>query len=504
MPEPLLQAEGIEKSFGRVRALRGVGIECAAGEIVALLGENGAGKSTLMEIVGGGVAPDAGTLRWKGEACRWRSPAEARRAGIAVVHQHFMLVPTASAAENLALARGRLGWLSRRALGDELMALADELGLGITDVHRPVEELSVGEQQRIEILKALDPPPDLLVLDEPTAVLTPEESRSLMDLLRRLAERGSAIVLITHKLKEALAIADRVVVLRHGGEVMRGDAAEQDEISLAAAMVGMVESVPAPRRSSAETVSGSAALVVDGLGLSDRRGRPILADISLEVAAGEVVAIAGAWGNGQEELFASLIGLAPGRMSGGVRLGGTPIGSPAAARHAGLAIVPADRRKEGLVAGLSLEENLLLGIDELGGATHGWQVDFPGLRATAVDRLSEFDVRPSDPGADAGTLSGGNQQRMILARELGRSRLRAIVAANPTRGLDFEAARQVHERLRAAAASGVAVLVFSADLDEVEALAGRVAVLYGGRLRFSSAVERGEIGRLLAGLEGAA
>lgn len=497
--EALLHAEGIEKRFGPVRALQGVGVECRAGEILALLGENGAGKSTLMEIVGGAIAPDAGRILWKGEERRWRSPADARRAGIAIVHQHFMLVPTASAAENFALARGYLGRLSRRRLGETVTTLARSLGLEIPDPHRPVEQLSVGEQQRVEILKALDPPPDLLVLDEPTAVLTPEESEGLMELLRSLAARGTGIILITHKLKEALSVADRVVVLRRGNEVARGDAADENEASLALAMVGRTpEAAPQPPRSD----PGPCELAIRGLSLLGEGGRRILSDISFDVSAGEVVAIAGAWGNGQEELFASLAGSPPGQQQGEVRLGNVLLENPAAARAAGLAIVPADRRKEGLVAGLALEENLLLDIDELQAALRGWQIDAPRLRERAEARLAEFDVRPADPLADAGALSGGNQQRLILSRELGRRHLRAIIAANPTRGLDFDAARQVQERLLSAAANGAAVLVFSADLDEVEALASRVAVLYDGRLRFASAVDRTEIGRLLAGVEG--
>ncbi|MEO2168577.1 MAG: ATP-binding cassette domain-containing protein, partial [bacterium] len=356
----------------------------------------------------------------------------------------------------------------------------------------------VGEQQRVEILKALDPPPELLILDEPTAVLTPEEARGLFEILRKLAARGTGIIIVTHKLGEALTLADRVVVLRRGELVTEGIASAHDERSLATAMVGEApkEETKPPRPSPGEVV-----LQADEIRLRDARGREVLGGISLGVREREIFAVAGAWGNGQEELLASFCGIPVGTLQGEVRLAGRKIDNPAAARRAGLAVIPADRRKEGLVAGLPLRENLLLSIDELEDATHLGCLRVADMDAQAQIRLREFDVRPADPNADAAALSGGNQQRLILARELARSRLVAVLAANPTRGLDIEAARQVHIRLRAVAAAGAAVLIFSTDLDEIEALGDRVAVLYEGHLHEAQSRSREEIGHLMAGLE---
>lgn len=497
MSGTLLALRGIGKQFNGKHALRGVDLVCGRGEILALLGENGAGKSTLMEIVGGALAPDRGEVEWKGEAQRWRSPAQARRAGISMVHQHFMLVPTANAAENIALARGRTGLLARRRLEAETRELAASLGLELPDTRSPVEDLSVGEQQRVEILKALDPPPDLLILDEPTAVLTPEEASGLFVILRKLAAGGTGIIIVTHKLPEALALADRVLVLRRGARVAEGPASTYDEKSLATAMVG--EAPPQETRPP-RPEPGAVVLQADDIHLRDVRGREVLRGISLGVREREIFAVAGAWGNGQEELLASFCGMPVGALQGEVRLADRKIDNAAAARRAGLAVIPADRRKEGLIAGLPLRENLLLSIDELEDATQWGRLRVAELDAQAQTRLHEFDVRPDDPHADAASLSGGNQQRLILGRELARRRRVAVLAANPTRGLDIEAARQVHIRLRAVAAAGAAVLIFSTDLDEIEALGDRVAVLYEGHLHEVASRSREEIGRLMAGL----
>ncbi|HEY8516854.1 MAG TPA: ABC transporter ATP-binding protein [Candidatus Binatia bacterium] len=503
----LLEIEGVRKRFGAVQALDGVDLRCGPGTILALLGENGAGKSTLMHVVAGLHAPDAGTIRFAGREVVWRSPEQARAAGISMVHQHFMLVPTMTIAENVALARGDVGPFRAARLADEVRELARSRRLDIGNPLRVVEELSVGEQQRVEILKALVAPTRLLILDEPTAVLTPDEVQELFALLRELAAAGTAIIIVTHKLREALSLADHVTVLRRGRVSGSGPASRFDEDALAALMV---EEPEALRRAGGEHVPPPArdaevVLRVQGLSARDRRGVPVLDDVSLEVRAGGIAVVAGVEGNGQTELVAALAGLASEELAdvrGEVSVCGRKVRSAASARAAGLAVVPPDRARDGLVASLELWENLLLAQDELRAAAPRGVLPRRSIIAAAAQRLATFGVRPGDPTLPAGALSGGNQQRMILARELGRQNLRAVVAANPTRGLDLAATVVVHRRLRELAARGVAVLVLSCDLDEVEALAGDVYVLYRGRLAgpLAPPLRRLDVGRLMAGV----
>lgn len=509
MTDALLEVCGVRKRFGAVRALDGVDFTCRAGRIHALLGENGAGKSTLMQVVAGLYVPDGGQIRFGGTSVTWRSPEEARRAGIAMVHQHFMLVPTMTVAENVALARGDRGAFQPARLAADVEQLAAQRRLAIGDPARVVEELSVGEQQRVEILKALVAPTRLLILDEPTAVLTPDEVHELFDLLRALAADGTAIVIVTHKLAEALSLADDVTVLRHGRVVGGGTAGDFDEASLAALMVGAPVSARAAGRVGGATPASSSArsatpvLELQHVSADDRRGVRVLDDVSLAVHGGELTVIAGVEGNGQGELVEVVSGVAPSTLRalrGTVRIAGRTIRSPLDAREAGLAVVPPDRRRDGLVGGLTLWENLLLAADELRDAAPRGVLP-RDVAARSAERLRAFGVRPADPTLPADALSGGNQQRVVLARELGRRRLSAVVAANPTRGLDLAATAAVHERLRALAASGAAVLVLSTDLDEVEALAGEVRVLYRGHLLApTSHATRLELGKLMAGI----
>ncbi len=503
----LLELTGVQKRFGPVQALAGVDLRCAAGEVHAVLGENGAGKSTLMHVIAGLNAPDGGELRFAGRHVAWRSADEARAAGIAMVHQHFMLVPTMTVAENVALARGDVGPFRPERLAREVTELAATHRLEIGDPNRVVEDLSVGEQQRVEILKALVGPTRLLILDEPTAVLTPDEVEALFALLRELAAAGTGVIIVTHKLREALAIADRVTVLRRGRVVGRGAAAELDEASLAALMVEAPDALEraraaTPRRSEPHR---EPLLRVRDLTARDRGGALRLDRVSLDLHAGEIAVVAGVDGNGQNELVQALAGVARdtmGSIGGSVTLAGRPIRSAADARTAGLAIVPPDRRRDGLVLGLELWENLLLAHDELAAASTAGVLRRRAAVREAARRLAAYEVRPADPTAPAAALSGGNQQRVVLARELERGNLRAVVAASPTRGLDLVATVAVHERLRALAAAGAAVLVLSSDLDEVEALAGLVFVLYRGRLAgpLPAEARRAEIGRLMAGV----
>jgi general nucleoside transport system ATP-binding protein len=519
-PEPVLEVRSVRKRFGRVLALDDVDFTAFPGEIHALLGENGAGKSTLMQIASGLYAPDAGRMRLAGRDVAWRSADQARAAGVAMVHQHFMLVPTLTVAENLALARGVRGWLDRAELDRETLAFARDFRLAIPDPSRRIDEISVGDRQRVEILKALIGegigadgrlhPPGLLILDEPTAVLTPDEVSALFELLEGLAARGAAIVIVTHKLPEVLRIADRVTILRAGRVIASGAAADQDERSLATAMVGTGrDRAPAASGPSGDAIGappreGARLLRLEGVSARDVRGAPVLDAVSLDVAAGELVVIAGVEGNGQAELVSVLDGTARDRLRdvrGRVEIDGQRIERASDARAARLAVVPADRVRDGLVAELPAWENLLLDVRRLAAAApRGW-IRRPAALRRASASIAEFGVQPADPLRSAGALSGGNQQRLILARELGDPAPRAIVAANPSRGLDLAATAAIRARLRALAAAGAAVLVLSSDLDEVEELAGTVAVLFRGRLlRPASATpDRAEIGRLMAG-----
>jgi len=506
LSEAVLEVAGVRKRFGAVQALAGVDFRCDAGSIHALLGENGAGKSTLMQVVAGLYVPDEGEIRLGGEVVAWRSPEEARRAGIAMVHQHFMLVPTMTIAENVALARGDRGPFRAARLAEQVTALAEQRRLAIGDPRRVVEDLSVGEQQRVEILKALVAPTRLLILDEPTAVLTPDEVHELFTLLRELAAGGTAIVIVTHKLSEALSLADRVTVLRQGRVVGGGAAASLDEASLAALMVdARLERSPEAGPTSVAVDEAPPVLRLDAVSADDRRGTRVLDRVTLRVLAGTIAVVAGVEGNGQTELVECLAGVAPStlrRLEGVVEVAGRAIRRPAEAREAGLAVVPPDRRHDGIVAGLALWENLLLASDELHAAARGGVLSLAHERQAAARRLATFGVRPGDPTLPASALSGGNQQRVVLARELGRRKLTAVVAASPTRGLDLAATANVHRRLRELAASGAAVLVLSTDLDEVEALAGTVYVLYRGRLLgpLAPGVSRLEVGKRMAGI----
>ncbi len=493
---------GIRRSFGAgAPALDGVDLEVRAGEVHALLGENGAGKTTLMRILAGLDRPDEGTIEVEGRPVDEFSPRALRERGVAMVQQHFTLVPTLTAGENLALARpsGRLrpGARQARRRVDEL---AERYGLPVrADV--PVDRLSVGEEQRLEILRALDADARLLILDEPTAVLVDAEAATLLGVCRALAEDGRAVVIITHRLAEVFAGCDRVTVLRRGAVVCAGEpVSRHDRASLASLMVGTELSAgtrdpdlppgpPVARRPPADTRGGEIRLRLDGAA----RGR--LQPLDLEVRAGEVLGVAGVDGNGQAELEELLAGIAaPDR--GSVTVDGTPVpvATPRERVAHGVAYVPADRYRRALAGPLTLADNLELGR----GARRRQPLARREERAGPV--LLEWDVRGSGPAAAAASLSGGNAQKLVLARELA-ARPRLVVAAQPTRGLDPEAARMISERILAAAADGAAVVWFGAELDELFAVADRLVVLAGGRATepFTRPYDRGAVGLAMAG-----
>jgi len=460
---PALALRGIRKQFGSVQALRGADFTLAPGELHALLGENGAGKTTLMHVAFGLTRPDGGTIAIDGVAVSIPSPRAARRLGVGMVHQHFTSVPALSVAENVALTAG---WPVRpAALRERVESLAKRLGLPL-DPDIPAGRLSVGLKQRLEIVKALATDARVLLLDEPTAVLAPAEAEELLRVVRAFTARGGSAVLITHKLDEALAAADRVTVLRQGAVVYTGVVAGESRESLAAAMIGEGSPTPdiAPGAPPSRVLIRLEEIEVPrdtGYGIAVRRA-------TLVVRAGEIVGIAAVEGSGQRELLRAVAGRLH-ALRGRREVAG-PVG-----------FIPEDRMIEGLIPALSLTENVVLGSRADDPWIRRGRVDWRVARARTAALRKEYEVVAPGPDVPAVTLSGGNQQKLVLARELARQP-QVVVAENPTRGLDLRAAAAIHARLRAAASGGAAVLVYSSDLDEVLALAGRILVVSRGTL----------------------
>lgn len=496
-PPVVLSIEGVTKRFGAFVANDRIDLALRRGEILALLGENGAGKTTLMNLLFGHYVADAGTIRVADPAGVLRplppgSPAAALAAGIGMVQQHFALAGSLSVLENVVLGTRPLlsPRLGLRAARTRLAALMDQSGLHV-DPGRRVSALGVGERQRVELLKVLYRGARLLILDEPTAVLTPQEAQLLFATLRRLRDGGLSIVFISHKLGEVVAFADRVAVLRAGRKVADQPIGAADKAALARLMVG--RDVPAPARTPSQP--GAAVLTLDGVSATG------LDEASLVVHGGEVVGVAGVAGNGQAALASVLAGTqAPTR--GTIRIDGRAAPTtPGGMVRAGVARVPEDRHAEGIVPGLTIAENLVLG--RLGApAVSRWGVlRRRAIRAAAAQAIAAFDIRGPGPDAPIRLLSGGNIQKAILARELHRTP-RIVLASQPTRGLDVGAAADVHRRLLAARDAGAAVLLISDDLDELFALADRIAVMAGGRLSTAmpaGAVTPERLGLLMAG-----
>ncbi|MBX7115142.1 MAG: ABC transporter ATP-binding protein [Myxococcaceae bacterium] len=450
-------------------------LDIEAGDKLAVVGENGAGKSTLMNVLYGLYSPDAGTVQIRGEKVALRSPADALARGIGMVHQHFTLVPTLTVAENVVLGKEpRQGWRLDTARAEaEVAATCKKLGFALNPAQR-VDGLSVGSQQKAEIVKALHRGVTTLILDEPTAVLTPQEAEAFFEVVDALAKAGNAVVLISHKLKEVLAFAHRVVVMRRGKKVLEVAAAATTAGELAEAMLG---NAPVPPRPSDEKHPAGAAVMT-----FENVHAPGLKDISLELRAGEILGVAGVDGNGQRELAEVVTGLRR-WTSGTVKLHGVvlPAWNAARARQNGVAHIPEDRLRRALVAELSEEENLALGRHTQPPFAKGPFIDFAGRRTNAERMLVEHDVRPPEPTLHAGALSGGNQQKLVVGREL-EGKPKVLVAVQPTRGLDLGAVAAVQNKIRAARNAGCAVLLISLDLDEVLQLADRVVVMYGGKL----------------------
>jgi len=498
--EVVLEARGLTKRFPGVVANDDVSLSVHRGEILALLGENGAGKSTLVKMIYGLYEPDEGELLINGEAVRLKGPRDAIRRGIGMVHQHFQLVPVFTVAENVILGdephRGPV--VNMRKARAEVARLAEEFGLQV-DVDARVEDLPVGTQQRVEILKALYHKADILILDEPTAVLTPQETDELLRVVKGFADSGVTVIFITHKLREVLAIADTIEVLRGGKVVGTTTPSQTDAAGLAQMMVGRtvlltVEKAPAE--------PGDVVLDVVGLSAANDIGLPAVRDVSLQVRAGEILGIAGVEGNGQRELVQALTGLRPCRADA-VTVNGQDAKhrSPRAIHAMGVGHVPEDREADGLVGGYSVADNLVLDrFDEPEFARFGIR-NRGAVDALAEELVGQFDIRTPSAQTTAQSLSGGNKQKVVIARELAADPT-LLIAAQPTRGVDVGSIEFIHSRIVAARDRGAGVLLVSAELDEVLGLSDRIAVMYDGRIvetMSAAEADRARIGLLMAG-----
>lgn len=475
-----LELRGITKRFGSLVANDHIDLVVEPGEIHCLLGENGAGKSTLMNVLYGLYQADEGTILLDGHVQNFHGPGDAMRAGIGMVHQHFMLIPVFTVAENVMLGQEATkvgGFLDINAARQRVREISERFGFDV-DPDALVEDLPVGVQQRVEIIKALSRDAKVLVFDEPTAVLTPQETDELMAIMRQLKESGASIVFITHKLREVREVADRITVIRLG-KVVGQASPDSSNAELASMMVGRaveltVHKDPPQQRDS--------ALVVSHLSVLDPTGHPIVDDVSFEVRGGEILAIAGVQGNGQTELTEALVGL-QGIVRGSATLNGTELigRSVRGILDAGVGFVPEDRKEDGLVGAFTIAENLML--DRAHGApfVKAGTVQRAALAAFAQEKFEEFDVRAPGIETPVGTLSGGNQQKVVLARELSRE-LSLLVAAQPTRGVDVGSIEFIHKRVVQTRDAGIPVVVVSTELDEVAALADRIMVMYRGRI----------------------
>jgi general nucleoside transport system ATP-binding protein len=476
-----LELRGITKRFPGVVANDNVNLELNTGEVLSLIGENGAGKSTLMSVLYGMYKPDEGEIVIDGTPLVFASPADAIAAGIGMVHQHFMLVPVFTVAENVVLGvepTGALGKLNIDEARRMVREISDKYNLDL-DPDAVIEDLPVGVQQRVEIVKVLLRDAKVVVFDEPTAVLTPSEIIEFFEIVKTLVSAGRGVVFITHKLKEALNIADRIAVLRRGKVVGEADPKTATESQIAEMMVGRPVQLTVDKGSAK---AGDVVLKVTDLTVLDADGRTHVESVSFEVHAGEIVGIAGVQGNGQTELVEALTGLRK-ATSGVIALDGKDLthSDPRERHQMGMAHIPEDRQRQGLVGGLSVAENLVLTRYHDDQFSHGVIVDWEAADAIAETLITEYDIRTPNKETGVGTLSGGNQQKVIVARELSRD-LRLTIAAQPTRGVDVGSIEYIHSRIVKERDAGTAVLIVSTELEEVMALSDRLLVMYRGKV----------------------
>ena len=500
MEEPLLRIDNIVKSFGKVVANKGVSLDVRPGEIHCLLGENGAGKTVLMSILYGMYQPDSGSITYRGKPLAIHSPKDAIVHRIGMVHQHFMLVPTLTVAENIVLGQYR-PWTVLRAMDQvarRIRELGAELGFEV-DPDALVENLSVGEQQRVEILKTMYHGADLLILDEPTAVLTPQETVQLLHLLRGLADRGLTVIFITHKLDEVMQVSDRVTVLRDGRVIDTVNTAETNPRALARMMVGRDVLMELPRP---VYQPGAPLIEVEGVSVMNERGIEVVTNLSLVVHEREILGIAGVSGNGQTELALALAGLLP-TCCGVIKLNGQVVDklTPHDLGHQGMAHLPEDRIKMGIVLPFSVAENLILHEYNHAPYARGGFLAFGAIANHARDLVEKFDVRTASVDTEIANLSGGNQQKVVVARELNRDP-RVMLVNQPTRGIDIGATEFVLQQILAQRDRGSAILLISTELEELLAISDRILVMYEGQIVGEVPPDRSlieEIGLMMAG-----
>ncbi|HEX2362641.1 MAG TPA: ABC transporter ATP-binding protein [Jiangellaceae bacterium] len=496
-----LELQGITKRFGSLVANDAIDLIVEPGEIHCLLGENGAGKSTLMNVLYGLYDPDDGNILVDDQKVDFDGPADAMAAGIGMVHQHFMLIPVFTVAENVMLGQehtqGRGGFLDMDAARRQVSEISARYGFHV-DPDAYVEDLPVGVQQRVEIIKALVRKANVLILDEPTAVLTPQETDELIEIMRQLKASGTSIVFITHKLREVRAIADRITVLRRGRVVGQAEPTAT-ETELASMMVGRAVSLTVDKEPARP---GEPTFVVENLVVADDRAHIVVDGVSFEVRTGEILTLAGVQGNGQTELTEAILGLRR-PIAGSIRLDGVElVGKDVRdVLEAGVGFVPEDRKVDGLVSSFSVAENLVLDLYDRPPFGRGMSLRLGEMRANAEQRVEEFDIRTTSIQTPAGTLSGGNQQKVVVAREMSRP-LKILVASQPTRGLDVGSIEFVHKRIVRERDQGTPVIIVSTELDEVSALADRIAVMYRGRLVgvVPGDTDRDVLGLMMAGV----
>jgi len=495
-----LELRGVSKSFGNLIANDQINLKVEKGEIHAILGENGAGKSTLMNIVYGLLQPDSGEILVDNQPVKIYEPSDAIKHGIGMVHQHFMLIPVFTVAENIALGRekSRFGIMSLVEIKTKIKKLSDEFKFDI-DPDAIIEDLPVGVQQRVEIVKALMYDAKVLILDEPTAVLTPQETDELLNVMKVLKSKGTSIIFITHKLREVKEVADKITIIRLG-KVVGTQLPTVSQEELANLMVGRQVDL-APNKTAFNP--GANVLEINKLNIFNDAGRKVVNNLSLNIRAGEIVAIAGVQGNGQSELARALVNLEK-HSSGSIKLNGQEIigFTVRDSLRAGIAYIPESRELDGLISTFTITENLILDVHDLEPVASRGQLNRAYIENNATTLVKEFDVRTQSIEDNSSSLSGGNKQKVVLARELSRE-VKLVVAAQPTRGLDVGSIEFVYEKLLTERANKKAILLISSELDEVMELADRIAVIYKGEIVgvVDSNVSREKLGLMMAGIK---